>query len=188
MSQIMVKGPVRPDGPGEFAFTRFLVALDAIGAVVQRALASGKYPKGETWRAVPAIEHARRAHGHLEKWLRGDSEEPHLQHAATRALMALTNYMVGDRRQPEPAAENTPSRCCWRCGAAGTPPPPSAQIAVHRQIQEGRPPVFAWTWEELQRLEAQMEFGDIILNMSIQSAEVKRVADGSIYTFWRTDA
>jgi hypothetical protein len=73
---------------------RFALALAAVEAVIDRALASGKYPPGDTWRERPVTEHLRHAVAHLRKLRCGDSSEPHLEHAATRILMALENHLA----------------------------------------------------------------------------------------------
>ena len=72
---------------------RLKLALEAVDLVMERAVSSGKYPKGEPWRDVPCAEHVARARAHLELLSAGDTTEPHLEHAATRMLMALENYI-----------------------------------------------------------------------------------------------
>jgi hypothetical protein len=72
---------------------RFELALEMVDQVIERALSSGKHPKGETWRGVPIAEHIAHAHAHLDLLSAGDASEPHLEHAATRMLMALENYL-----------------------------------------------------------------------------------------------
>lgn len=47
-----------------------------------------KHP-GETWRDIPAREHAVRALRHLSLWLAGDTSEPHLVNASMRVMMAF---------------------------------------------------------------------------------------------------
>lgn len=73
---------------------RFALALAAIETVIDRAIASGKYPPGDTWRERLVTEHLRHAVAHLRKLRCGDSSEPHLEHAATRILMALENHLT----------------------------------------------------------------------------------------------
>lgn len=46
-----------------------------------------KHP-GETWRDIPAKEHAARALRHLSMWLAGDREDTHLINASMRCMMA----------------------------------------------------------------------------------------------------
>jgi hypothetical protein len=46
-----------------------------------------KHP-GETWRDIPAKEHAWRAIRHLVLWAGGDRNEPHLINASMRCMMA----------------------------------------------------------------------------------------------------
>jgi hypothetical protein len=78
---------------------RFALALAAIEAVIDRALASGEYQPGDTWRERPATEHLQHDGVHLRKLRCGDSSEPHLEHAATRILMALKNHLTRERQQ-----------------------------------------------------------------------------------------
>lgn len=47
-----------------------------------------KHP-GETWRDIPAREHAVRALRHLSLYLAGDRSEPHLINASMRCMMAF---------------------------------------------------------------------------------------------------
>jgi hypothetical protein len=47
-----------------------------------------KHP-GETWRQIPAREHAWRAIRHLILWAGGDRSEPHLINASMRCMMAF---------------------------------------------------------------------------------------------------
>ena len=47
-----------------------------------------KHP-GETWRSIPASEHASRAVRHLIMWLGGDRSENHLINASMRVMMAF---------------------------------------------------------------------------------------------------
>lgn len=46
-----------------------------------------KHP-GETWRDIPAKEHAARALRHLSMWLAGDQSDTHLVNASMRCMMA----------------------------------------------------------------------------------------------------
>lgn len=64
-------------------------ALAAVEGVMRRALAAGKYPNDQTWKAVDSSEHVEHARVHLVSLEGGDTSEPHLEHAATRLLMAL---------------------------------------------------------------------------------------------------
>lgn len=47
-----------------------------------------KHP-GETWKKIPAREHAARALRHLSLYLAGDTSEPHLVNASMRCMMAF---------------------------------------------------------------------------------------------------
>ena len=46
-----------------------------------------KHP-GETWKDIPACEHAARAFRHLSLYLKGDVTEEHLVNASMRCMMA----------------------------------------------------------------------------------------------------
>ena len=46
-----------------------------------------KHP-GETWKDIPAREHAARAFRHLSLYLKGDVTEEHLVNASMRCMMA----------------------------------------------------------------------------------------------------
>lgn len=54
-----------------------------------------KHP-GETWKDIPAKEHAARALRHLSLWLAGDQKEPHLVNASMRCMMAWV--MDGEKK------------------------------------------------------------------------------------------
>ena len=45
---------------------------------------------GETWRSIPAEEHAARALRHLAMWLAGDWSDSHIINASMRCMMART--------------------------------------------------------------------------------------------------
>ena len=47
-----------------------------------------KHP-GETWRKIPAKEHAARALRHLSLWLAGDRSDSHIINASMRCMMAF---------------------------------------------------------------------------------------------------
>lgn len=49
---------------------------------------ASKHP-GETWRDIPANEHAARALRHLNLYLMGDRSEEHLVNASMRCMMAF---------------------------------------------------------------------------------------------------
>jgi len=57
---------------------------------IAKGLTAGqeKYP-GETWREIPAREHAWRAVRHLVLYLKGDKADTHLINAAMRTMMAF---------------------------------------------------------------------------------------------------
>ncbi|MBF1662193.1 MAG: dATP/dGTP diphosphohydrolase domain-containing protein [Selenomonas noxia] len=59
-----------------------------------------KHP-GETWREIPAKEHAARAARHLSMWLAGDRDDTHLVNASMRCMMAR----VKEREEPEISKE-----------------------------------------------------------------------------------
>jgi hypothetical protein len=57
---------------------------------IARGLTAGqeKYP-GETWREIPAKEHAWRAVRHLMLYLKGDKADTHLVNASMRCMMCF---------------------------------------------------------------------------------------------------
>ena len=55
-----------------------------------------KHP-GETWKSIPAEEHAARAIRHLNMFRKGDESEPHLVNASMRAMMAFVLAEEGKR-------------------------------------------------------------------------------------------
>ena len=59
-----------------------------------------KHP-GETWREIPAKEHAARAARHLSMWFAGDRDDTHLVNASMRCMMAR----VKEREEPEISKE-----------------------------------------------------------------------------------
>ena len=60
--------------------------LDEIAVGLTKGAA--KHP-GETWRSIPAKEHAARAIRHLNLFLKGDKEDKHLINASMRCMMAF---------------------------------------------------------------------------------------------------
>jgi len=69
--------------------------LDAIA----RGLTKGavKHP-GETWRTIPAREHAWRAVRHLIMYLMGDTSDDHLINGSMRAMMAYETAIAEGQR------------------------------------------------------------------------------------------
>ena len=57
-----------------------------------------KHP-GETWRTIPAKEHAWRAVRHLILWLCGDREDKHLVNASMRCMMAWETDRAENSRE-----------------------------------------------------------------------------------------
>lgn len=55
---------------------------------IAKGLTAGqeKYP-GETWRGIPAREHAWRAVRHLMLYLKGDTQDTHIINASMRCMM-----------------------------------------------------------------------------------------------------
>jgi len=66
--------------------TRLQRAIGAVIDVIERGAAT--HP-GDPWTAYPPSYHVARAIEHLRLLREGDEPEPHLEHAATRLLMAL---------------------------------------------------------------------------------------------------
>lgn len=64
---------------------------------VAKGLTAGarKHP-GETWKDIPAREHAVRALRHLSLYLADDRSEPHLVNASMRCMMAFAMMEVED--------------------------------------------------------------------------------------------
>lgn len=56
-----------------------------------------KHP-GETWRSIPAEEHAARALRHLSMWLAGDRSDSHIINASMRCMMARTTERWGSTK------------------------------------------------------------------------------------------
>ena len=63
----------------------FRGVLTEVAAVLER----GRRTHSIHWLGHPASFHVEHARRHLELLAQGDTNEPHLQHAATRLLMAL---------------------------------------------------------------------------------------------------
>ena len=63
--------------------------------------AGAKKHPGETWRNIPAEEHAARALRHLAMWLAGDRSDSHIINASMRCMMARTM----EREEPEISKE-----------------------------------------------------------------------------------
>lgn len=61
-----------------------------LDAVATGLTAGAKKHPGETWRGIPAREHAARALRHLALWLAGDREDEHLVNASMRCMMAFS--------------------------------------------------------------------------------------------------
>lgn len=61
-----------------------------------------KHP-GETWRSIPAEEHAWRALRHLLKYLAGDREDKHLINASMRVMMAYETDKGGNENENDRA-------------------------------------------------------------------------------------
>ena len=55
-----------------------------------------KHP-GATWRRIPPEEHLFRAMRHINLYLMGDRNEPHLINASMRLMMAFATSQEGDQ-------------------------------------------------------------------------------------------
>ena len=66
---------------------------------IAKGLTAGqeKYP-GETWRKIPAREHAWRAVRHLILYLKGDTQDTHLINASMRCMMAYETDAAENNR------------------------------------------------------------------------------------------
>lgn len=68
-------------------------------AVARGLTAGAKKHPGETWRQIPAEEHAARAMRHLNLYRAGDRNDTHLVNAAMRCMMAyVTEKARGEER------------------------------------------------------------------------------------------
>ena len=67
---------------------------------IARGLTAGaqKY-SGETWRQIPAKEHAWRAVRHLILYLKGDTQDTHLVNASMRCMMAFETAAAENNRE-----------------------------------------------------------------------------------------
>lgn len=63
-------------------------------AVARGLTAGAKKHPGETWRQIPAEEHAARAMRHLNLYRAGDRKDSHLINAAMRCMMAYATEKV----------------------------------------------------------------------------------------------
>ena len=66
---------------------RYLVYLWLDEIATGLTAGAEKHP-GETWRDIPAKEHAARALRHLSMWLAGDRSDSHIINASMRCMMA----------------------------------------------------------------------------------------------------
>lgn len=66
---------------------RFIDA-DWLGRVAAGLTAGAKKHPNETWKSIPAEEHAARAIRHLNMFRKGDRSEEHLLNASMRCMMA----------------------------------------------------------------------------------------------------
>lgn len=67
---------------------RFIDA-DWLDRVAAGLTAGAKKHPNETWKSIPAEEHAARAIRHLNLFRKGDRSEPHLVNASMRCMMAF---------------------------------------------------------------------------------------------------
>lgn len=76
------------------------IDADWLEAVARGLTAGAKKHPGETWRQIPAEEHAARAMRHLNLYRTGDRKDTHLINAAMRCMMA---YATEKTRREERA-------------------------------------------------------------------------------------
>lgn len=62
---------------------------DWLNAIAKGLTAGAEKHPGETWRKIPANEHAWRAVRHLVMYLAGDREDSHIVNASMRCMMAF---------------------------------------------------------------------------------------------------
>lgn len=60
-----------------------------LNAIAKGLTAGAEKHPGETWRKIPADEHAWRAVRHLVMYLAGDREDSHIVNASMRCMMAF---------------------------------------------------------------------------------------------------
>lgn len=60
-----------------------------LNAIAKGLTAGAEKHPGETWRKIPANEHAWRAVRHLVMYLAGDREDSHIVNASMRCMMAF---------------------------------------------------------------------------------------------------
>ena len=70
-----------------------------VDAIACGLTAGAKKHPGETWRDIPAKEHAARALRHLSLYRLGDRSENHLVNASMRCMMAC---VTDAEQQPQP--------------------------------------------------------------------------------------
>ena len=80
--------------PNEFRF----LSPKWLNEIATGLTTGAKEHPGETWRTIPATEHAWRAIRHLIMFLMGDQSEPHLINASMRVMMA---YETAKEKQHE---------------------------------------------------------------------------------------
>ena len=71
--------------PNEYRYVNF----HWLNKVAEGLTAGARKHPGETWRDIPAREHAVRALRHLSLYLAGDTSEPHLINASMQCMMAF---------------------------------------------------------------------------------------------------
>ena len=78
------------------------ISPDWLDAVATGLTAGAKKHPNETWRQIPAKEHAARALRHLNLYLMGDKQDKHLINASMRCMMAFeTEAKAKDRDEWE---------------------------------------------------------------------------------------
>lgn len=86
---MVIEQNMRKDYPQDKEANEFRYLSPAwINAVATGLTAGAEKHPGETWRSIPAEEHAWRAVRHLILWLAGDREDKHLDNASMRVMMA----------------------------------------------------------------------------------------------------
>jgi hypothetical protein len=86
---MLIEQNMKKDYPQDKELNEFRYLSPAwINAVATGLTAGAEKHPGETWRSIPAEEHAWRAVRHLILWLAGDREDKHLDNASMRVMMA----------------------------------------------------------------------------------------------------
>ena len=91
--------------PNEYRYIDF----EWLNEIAEGLTAGAEKHPGETWRGIPAKEHAARALRHLSMWLAGDRDDTHLVNASMRCMMARAM----ERDELEQVKRKIDDLICW---------------------------------------------------------------------------